>query len=247
VKTQNTELQNETERLQDRLTVTSTNMANLAMELEGLKQKYSALVAAREGSTAASCSSLYSSSPASEQPASETKSSTLDESKENEHTDASARGGGGAGGGAGQLFGASGSGAKGMLHLQQMLDDDRDSASELRAQLQDARELLELDGKDLDEFTSKVVNSRQFRQLRKMLDTKNTQLMDLRKRIVQYEPDNTSVSSIDIRVSAYLLACVWMIESVLLRSALAQRFSVCLFAVSTGAHSLLACCLLVVD
>jgi predicted nucleic acid-binding Zn-ribbon protein len=177
VKIQNAELQRETEQLQDQLTASNTNMSNVAMELEALQHKYAALVESRESN--GSTTSTSSTSGASDRPSGETKSSTLDESKESDGSGAKL---------------ASASGTKGMLHLQQMLDVDRDTVSELRAQLQDARGLLELDGKDLDEFTSKVVNSRQFRQLRKMLDTKNTQLMDLRKRIVQYEPDNTLVS-----------------------------------------------------
>ena len=61
----------------------------------------------------------------------------------------------------------------------------------MEAELQDAKELLQSRGVDLDAFTEKVQNSRQFRQLKKMLGQKNDQLLTLRNRLAAYEPDTT--------------------------------------------------------
>jgi hypothetical protein len=39
-----------------------------------------------------------------------------------------------------------------------------------------------------------VTQTKQFQQLKKMLATKNTQLLDLRRRLEKYEPDGTPMA-----------------------------------------------------
>ena len=63
-----------------------------------------------------------------------------------------------------------------------------------------SQEMLSSKGIDLDAFTAKVTNSRQFKQLKKMLSQKNEMLKDLRKRLIVYEPDSTPVDDDDSAV-----------------------------------------------
>ena len=80
-----------------------------------------------------------------------------------------------------------------IVAVQQLLDEERERTSEMHAELEDAKEILNRSGVDLSEWTERVQNSRQFRQLKKMLGQKNEQLLALRNRLVVYEPDATIV------------------------------------------------------
>jgi hypothetical protein len=50
------------------------------------------------------------------------------------------------------------------------------------------------DAKDHDKA---ILQTRQFQQMKKMLATKNTQLVDLRKRLQRYEPDEAEMEDED--------------------------------------------------
>mmetsp|Transcript_12492 Transcript_12492/g.21508 ORF Transcript_12492/g.21508 Transcript_12492/m.21508 type:complete len:309 (+) Transcript_12492:128-1054(+) len=81
-----------------------------------------------------------------------------------------------------------------LLALQQDLDHERGVAVDLRAELADARQLLlETRDIDLDDVTERFRSSKQFQQMRKTLQQKTDQLTDLRRRLVQYEPDGTNI------------------------------------------------------
>ncbi len=74
--------------------------------------------------------------------------------------------------------------------LQAKLDKEMDAMVELRAELADAKDILmEKHGLDLDEIQKSMKTSKQFTQLKRLLVQKTDQLTDLRRRMLQYEPD----------------------------------------------------------
>lgn len=101
--------------------------------------------------------------------------------------------------------GASGSGATefDIVGLQQLLDREKERNGELSAELEDAKDLLSAKGVDLDQYTSNVKNSKQFKQLKKLISQKNEQLLGLRSRLSIYEPDSTMVDNDESSVALH--------------------------------------------
>ena len=83
----------------------------------------------------------------------------------------------------------SGQGFKTSLHLQEELEKERDSLVQLRAELADAKDMLLGRGIGFDDVQNSIKKSKQFVQMRKLLTQKTDQLTDLRRRMLQYEPD----------------------------------------------------------
>lgn len=74
-------------------------------------------------------------------------------------------------------------------NLQTELDKERNSMILLRAELEDAKEMLLERGIDFNDFQKRLKSSKQFLQLRKLLTQKTNQLTDLRRQMLKYEPD----------------------------------------------------------